>query len=89
LLVVPAVTGSPLSICGFGLRDGARERMLVANLTDQARTVHVSGLRPGAAAHLLGEPTGEEGRASQGGELQLRLAPDAVVGIESDTSTRA
>ena len=81
--VVPVVTSNPLSISGFGLRAGARDRVLVANLTDQPHVARVSGLRPGARAQRLGETAGEEARATPGGELQLRLAAHAIVGIDS------
>lgn len=81
--VVPVVTSDPLSVCGLGVRDGARERLLVANLTDQPRVVRVSGLRPRAEVSLLGNLPGEEGRAGAGGELDLPLAAYARAAIDS------
>jgi hypothetical protein len=82
--VLPGVSSDPLRAVGFGLRDGTRERALVANLTAEPLVVSVRGLKPHALAQPLGRSAMDEAqRVSAGGELELRLSPFGIATIDS------
>jgi hypothetical protein len=82
--VLPGVSSDPLRAVGFGVRDGTRERALVANLTAEPLVISVRGLKPHALAQPLGRSAMDEAqRVSAGGELELRLSPFGIATIDS------
>jgi hypothetical protein len=56
---VPLVSSQPLVVDGLLLRNAGRERLLLANLTDQPQTVALAGLAAGGRLRLLDENNAE------------------------------
>lgn len=97
--VVPAQSSEPLSIDGLVLHRGGRMRVLLANLTDEPHSVHVSGLSERVQIRILDETnaetamrepeacraTGGAMTATSGGDLVLDLNPYAVATIDTLT----
>ena len=94
--VVASRSSDPLQVDGLAIRKDGRQRVLVANLTDEAQDVTVSCAANEAQVWLLDEMTAEEAVQSpevfrqqhgtrqpvKGGAFQLRLKPYAVARVD-------
>jgi hypothetical protein len=95
--IVPTKSSQPLSVEGLILRQGERQRVLLANVTDTPQQVAVAGLPAGVQVRLLDETNAEQAMqapeewrgegsanyATVAGVLTLELRPYAVARIDS------
>ncbi len=83
-IVVRTTSTRPLGVPGLCLRDGRRERMLVANLTDGTQMVRLRGLPLQARIRAIRPDGSAAGDVPGSGELELRLDPFAIYAIDGD-----
>ncbi|HEX5417155.1 MAG TPA: hypothetical protein VFZ25_15935 [Chloroflexota bacterium] len=95
--VVPTRSSAQLLVDGLALQKGGRKRVLLANLSHETRTVHVSGLRPRVRVRQLDELTAEDAMRApdeyragtgelvetSGGTIVLTIRPYAITRIDA------
>jgi hypothetical protein len=94
--VLPAASSEPLRVEVLALHKNGRQRMLLANLTDQPQQVSIMGFAPQVSLRLLDETNAEhamqepevfraqvgEHFSAQDGGLVLELLPYAIICVD-------
>jgi hypothetical protein len=77
--VVPSHSRRPERVQALALREGARTRLFLANVGDEAHPVRVEGLAGPARCAALGDPG-----AGEDSGFELELLPQAIVRLDAE-----